>query len=263
MNKSGIYKITNKVNNKFYIGSSVSVRARITNHRSQLNRGVHDNEHLQRAWNKYGAKNFKVELIKACKEEELLYEEQKYLDKIKVGENPDCYNIAKSAFAPTLGRELSNETKRKIGIANKGKKHTEETKALLSEKHTGKTLSKECRHKMSISRKGRVLTIETRKKISNALTGIKRTEETRQRLRESHIGIEISPEQRKKMAEGNYKKVICITTGEVFESLKEAAKVAEVNYTGITNCCRGRQKYAGRDKETGELFEWKYIDEYE
>jgi group I intron endonuclease len=262
MNKSGIYKITNTINNKFYIGSSVNIRARITNHRSQLNRGVHDNNHLQRAWDKYGEKSFKVELIKECNDEELLYEEQKYLDKIGVGENPNCYNIAKSAFAPTLGRELSNETKRKIGNANKGKMHTEETKAILSKKHTGKTLSKEHRHKMSISRTGRVCTKETRNKISDALTGIKRTDETRQKLRESHIGIEISQEQRKKMAEGNYKKVVCITTGEVFESLKDAAKVVGVNYTNITNCCRGRQKHAGRDKETGELFEWKYLDEY-
>ena len=50
----GIYKITNKQNEKFYIGSSTNIEMRWCAHKSCLRRNVHSNQHLQNAWNKYG-----------------------------------------------------------------------------------------------------------------------------------------------------------------------------------------------------------------
>ena len=58
----GIYKITNLINNKFYIGSSSDLKKRLYEHRRELNLGVHANKHLQSAWNKYGEENFKFEI---------------------------------------------------------------------------------------------------------------------------------------------------------------------------------------------------------
>ena len=55
---SGIYKITNKVNGKFYIGSSVDLKDRWRRHRSHLKNGSHVNTHLQRSYNKYGKEAF-------------------------------------------------------------------------------------------------------------------------------------------------------------------------------------------------------------
>ena len=54
----GIYKITNKQNDKFYIGSSTNIEMRWYAHKSYLRRNVHANQHLQNAWNKYGEDNF-------------------------------------------------------------------------------------------------------------------------------------------------------------------------------------------------------------
>ena len=51
----GIYSITNKLNNKRYIGQSI---ARIKRHFRELRRGVHHCHHLQRAFDKYGEDNF-------------------------------------------------------------------------------------------------------------------------------------------------------------------------------------------------------------
>lgn len=80
---SGIYKITNKVNNKSYIGSSNNIKRRWKQHINLLNKGEHHSIKLQRAWNKYGQDNFKFEILEECDVEKLLYLEQFYIDKYK------------------------------------------------------------------------------------------------------------------------------------------------------------------------------------
>lgn len=79
--KSGIYKITNSINNKFYIGSSKNIERRFYIHKSKLKNNDHANIILQRSYNKYGDV-FKYEIIEEnIKTEDLLIVEQKYLDK--------------------------------------------------------------------------------------------------------------------------------------------------------------------------------------
>lgn len=79
INLSGIYKIINLVNGKFYIGSAVHFRKRWELHRSNLRNNKHDNRHLQNAWNLYGEKIFKFEILKFCDKENLLVNEQIYI----------------------------------------------------------------------------------------------------------------------------------------------------------------------------------------
>ena len=51
----GIYSITNVVTGDMYIGQTIQdFEKRWKSHISALNRGNHDNEYLQRSWNKYG-----------------------------------------------------------------------------------------------------------------------------------------------------------------------------------------------------------------
>ena len=58
-----VYKIKNLVNNKVYIGSTVNTKNREYKHFWMLNKGIHDNEHLQKSFNKYGSKNFVFEIV--------------------------------------------------------------------------------------------------------------------------------------------------------------------------------------------------------
>ncbi len=72
------------------------------------------------------------------------------------------------------GRHLSEETKRKLSEARKGKKgrnHSEETKKKMSEAHKGKRLSEEHRRKLSEVGKKRNISNETREKMSKARKG--------------------------------------------------------------------------------------------
>ena len=62
----GIYKITNLLNNKVYIGQSVDIEKRWSTHKSELTNNYHYNAHLQSAWNKYGEDNFDFSIIEEC-----------------------------------------------------------------------------------------------------------------------------------------------------------------------------------------------------
>ena len=54
----GIYKITNLVNGKIYIGSAIRIDRRFKSHLSQLRGNYHINSHLQNAFNEYGIDNY-------------------------------------------------------------------------------------------------------------------------------------------------------------------------------------------------------------
>jgi len=85
----------------------------------------------------------------------------------------------------TLGRKCSEETRRKISIANTGKKASEETRRKQSESHKGKKFSEETKRKMSEALKGRPgksPSEETRAKLSKALKGRPKSEETKRRM---------------------------------------------------------------------------------
>lgn len=112
--KSVIYKITNIINNKCYIGSAVNCRKRRNEHFSNLKLGKHPNNILQRSFNKYGSNQFTFEVIEYVPDKNSLIErEQHYLDTLK----PE-YNICKIAGS-RLGVKYSEEKLKIITEANR------------------------------------------------------------------------------------------------------------------------------------------------
>lgn len=125
-NKTGIYKITNKVNSKVYYGSAaMSFKKRWALHEWQLNNNKHENRHLQGAWNKYGADAFEFSIIMLCDSKNCLYYEQLFLDKY-FDNCMNCYNICSNAIS-ALGIKRSAETKQKLSDALTGRQHSELT----------------------------------------------------------------------------------------------------------------------------------------
>ena len=53
------------------------------------------------------------------------------------------------------------------------------------------------------------------------------------------------------------KKVICITTGKVFDTIKEASEFYNICNSSIIECCKGRQQSAGK-LQNGTKLIWKY-----
>lgn len=140
----GIYKITNKINGEFYIGSSINIIKRKRKHKFHLDKGDHSNQHLQRAWIKYGGvNNFRFDIIIECSEGELVEREQYYIDLL----NPE-YNICRTAYS-TLNRKATDETKRKMSLVQKGKKRSAEFSETMSRVRKGTTMSEQQRKDVS------------------------------------------------------------------------------------------------------------------
>ena len=89
----GVYKITNSVNNKYYIGSSCDIKNRIRKHFELLKRNKHHSVYLQNAYNKYGRNSFTYEILELCEKNNSLIIEQRYLDNIPNWKN--VYNMSK------------------------------------------------------------------------------------------------------------------------------------------------------------------------
>lgn len=169
----GIYRITNTVNGKSYIGKTgVSFGDRWDCHRAQLNGGYHDNPHLQKAWNKYGESAFEFAVVEAVSDASMLDEKEKaYIQQYR--ETGLCYNILDGGDGGfMLGRHLSDKAKKQIGEKNRANM-------------TGRKLSEETRKKMSESQKKRYAawTDEDRKKhgttSSKCASGYKWSQESR------------------------------------------------------------------------------------
>lgn len=82
MSKVGIYMIRNRKNNKVYVGCSNNIRKRWYDHKTDLNKNEHGNEHLQRSWNKYGEDSFEFTVLTECNTEELEDFEQYWMDRL-------------------------------------------------------------------------------------------------------------------------------------------------------------------------------------
>jgi len=191
---SGVYIITNTVNGNRYIGSSVDIHRRWWQHRSQLCKGTHGNQILQRAWDKYGESSFEFSILLLCSETDTLLNEQQCLDTF----HPE-YNICISVTASMLGRTMSEEHKRKIGDANKGRVMSDEQKLKLSEAHKGKKWSEE--HRANMEGK-------------HAHFGYKFTDEQKEHLRQSHLGYVMPEEQKNKIGEAGKGRIVSAETRE-------------------------------------------------
>lgn len=98
--KPGIYKITNQINGKTYVGSSKDMYMRCANHLSTLKFRRHRNEYLQRSVDKYGIDNFEFVVLEFCPEEQLINREQYWIDYL----NPD-YNLIRDVVRHILSEE--------------------------------------------------------------------------------------------------------------------------------------------------------------
>lgn len=120
--KSGVYKILNKQTGKFYIGSSINIDNRFKQHIRKLNSNNHDNDHLQKSWNKYGISNFTFEIVEYTEIENLIIREQYYLDKLLYADENNNkfseigYNILRCS-SNTLGFRFSEESKFKMSLS--------------------------------------------------------------------------------------------------------------------------------------------------
>ncbi len=249
-----IYKITNKINDKIYIGQTIrSLEERVKEHKRKKNCS------LYKAFNKYGIENFDFEIIEKCNSTEEMNEKEIYWIKYYDCLMPKGYNLCEGG-GQTNGYTHKEESKIKMskneemnekeiywikyydclmpkgynlcegGGQTNGYTHKEESKIKMSKNRGryygennpfyGKTHTLEQKQKWSKERKGKDLS----KAIENSI-------KSRQR------------------------KVINLDTMEIFNSIKEASEKYNLKDTHITRVCKGK-----RNKTGG--YRWQYLEEY-
>ncbi len=116
MTKSGIYKITNIINGKIYVGSAFDIGKRWYQHKLSTS---NPNSPISKAIKKYGEGSFLFEILEEVSNQFIIEREQYYLDSLQpFGKNG--YNLCKIA-GNSSGRECKEETRNKISEANTGR----------------------------------------------------------------------------------------------------------------------------------------------
>lgn len=150
---SGIYVILHKKSGKIYLGQSQNIHKRWGEHRRDLIRNAHHNPRLQNAWNKYGAKEFKFQILEYCSVDQLNEREQHYLDIYK--RKDICYNIADFADSPFRGKKHSPSARQKLSDINTGKTHSDVSRQKMSDWRKGRPKSEDHRRKIGAAHKGK------------------------------------------------------------------------------------------------------------
>ncbi len=89
----GIYKITNNINGKIYIGQSVSIKTRWKDHRSRQKWDRQPESHLYNSFKTYGLTNFKFNILEKCEPYELNEREIFYINLYKSNKKEFGYNL--------------------------------------------------------------------------------------------------------------------------------------------------------------------------
>lgn len=226
---SGIYKITNKVNNKIYIGSTCCFKERKSKHKTSKTDTI-----ISKSIQKYGWNNFIFEIIEYCDVYELEVREQFYLDLLQPFKENNGYNILRTV----------------IGNGWRGHNHTEESKKIMSEKKQGYIPWN--KDKIGVQEHS----LEARKLMSINTTGEKNPFYNKNHTKETKEYLSFLAKNRD-MSRFN-KRIIQIDKNtqeviKIWESITNINKFygISLNNSSISRVCKGKQK-------TAYGFCWKY-----
>lgn len=192
-----IYKAENKRTGEVYIGKTIkTLHIRKNQHINDSKRG--SNYRFHKALNKYGIDNFEwVILCETDSNSKLNLLEIFYISAYK--RMTSLYNLTDGGEG-NLGWIPTKETRDKIGIANSKRIISDETRKKLSEAGKGRKHTEEAKKKIGLIHKGKIISEEAKKKIGEANSKYTRDDSYRKKMSEVKKGEIRSEETRLKMS---------------------------------------------------------------
>lgn len=201
VNNSGVYQIEHTASGKKYIGSSIDLKTRLSEHRTRLRSGRHVNKELQNAWVKYTEPAFTFKVLELVGDTSALIEREQYwIDHFQAATRAG-FNIVPRAGS-CLGRIMTAEHKAKISAANTGKKRDEAAKAKIRAARALQTITPESLAKTHAANFGKKRSDEARKNISEGRRGMKFSPEHIANIVKARTGTAMPEETKAKIAAG-------------------------------------------------------------
>ena len=240
-----VYIITNRVNGKSYIGQTLRRpidRIRSHKYAASSKIGARSDMVIARAIRTYGWSSFTWRVIEICQSQELLDAAESYwIEKLRTA-SPNGYNIA-------------------LGGRGRGSV-SDETRKRISEAGRGRAVSGDTRKKLSDLMKSRVRSPEVAKKIGQANLGRKASAETKSRQSEaikalggSHM-VEWTPERREKLASARRGKLASQETKEKLSKVRsgENGPSAKLNWSQVIEIRRICAERTMSQRKLAEMF---------
>ena len=211
-------------NNKVYIG----ITSQKPKQRWNNGKGYRNSTRIYNAIQKYGWENIEHKvLFDNLTKEEAEQKEKDLIQQYKSYDDKYGYNLE---LGGNLCKEISQETRRKMSEMRKGKNNPMYGKGRMKGKHWTQQHKKKLSEIMNSP--------EVHEKLSKANSG----------KNNPMYGVRL-PEY---ILEKRRKKVLCIETNIIYNSLKEASQKTNINMSCISECCHKKQQTAGK-------YHWKYL----
>lgn len=260
----GIYRITNTVNGKSYIGLSRHCLYRFGQHKRALNRGTHSNCHLQAAWDVYGEDSFDFIIIEETTSDVLPLREIYWID---------YYDSFRNGYNRSLGGDgtidviHSDDRNRQISEKLSGKKRPEISGGNAENAigvvciNTGEHYDccKSAAAALGINYGGVLRSCHLHCTVGDGLVFM--TADEYESLNADEVASTIENAHSHKRLQHTSRRVTCLNTGECFVGAKDACEMYGIKSTSsIHNCCKGITQTAGKNK-VGERLAWAYTDD--
>jgi len=183
-----IYKIINQINGKIYVGkTTLPIEKRLKRHFYLADKKV--NRYLYDAINKYSKENFIIELIEECEYNLANEREIYYINLYKSNNKEFGYNMTIGGD----GGKMPEESLQKMILKKTGIKMSEETKRKISEANKGKIphiMTEECKEKIrqSLLKSGHKPPITYWKTEEHPMYGKTHSNKVKQKLSEFRTG---------------------------------------------------------------------------
>lgn len=149
MRRYFLYKITNLITNKIYIGKTYSIKRRWNDHKSTAKNKDKSYSYLHRSMNKYGFENFSIiEIAKFESEQEALKQEIALIERYKSNDRNIGYNITIGGDG-ACGYKHTELSKKKMSLSKQGK-FIKDNNPFYGKKHSNESKLKISNHQKTI-----------------------------------------------------------------------------------------------------------------